>query len=142
MAPINPMATKTDISDVFFQFRNDGDNSAALEDEEVFEAEKIIGEALPIEQLETYCPENGMILANWSAIGMDKMLDEHLFPRRILDLCICKKGDYGSQRQMLALTNYIWWRLPESKLVAVWKNTDAVVVRLLHEVLQLPRQST
>ncbi|GJS23384.1 bifunctional 3-dehydroquinate dehydratase/shikimate dehydrogenase, chloroplastic-like protein [Tanacetum coccineum] len=36
------------------------------------------GEALPIEQLETYCPENGMILANCSAIGMEP--DVHLTP--------------------------------------------------------------
>lgn len=41
-------------------------------------ARAVSGEALPIEQLETYCPENGMILANCSAIGMEP--DVHLTP--------------------------------------------------------------
>nr|GEV03028.1 bifunctional 3-dehydroquinate dehydratase/shikimate dehydrogenase, chloroplastic-like [Tanacetum cinerariifolium] len=34
-------------------------------------ARAVSGEALPIEQLETHCPENGMILANCSSIGME-----------------------------------------------------------------------
>ncbi|KAL7594424.1 hypothetical protein Lser_V15G28199 [Lactuca serriola] len=41
-------------------------------------ARAVSGEALPIEQLDAYCPENGMILANCSAIGME--LDVHLTP--------------------------------------------------------------
>nr|GFA20159.1 stomatal closure-related actin-binding protein 2-like [Tanacetum cinerariifolium] len=38
-------------------------------------ARAVLGEALPIEQLETYCPENGMILANCSAIGTSSSLN-------------------------------------------------------------------
>nr|XP_043620886.1 bifunctional 3-dehydroquinate dehydratase/shikimate dehydrogenase, chloroplastic-like [Erigeron canadensis] len=41
-------------------------------------ARAVSGEALPIEQLDTFCPENGMILANCSAIGMEP--DVHLTP--------------------------------------------------------------
>ncbi|KAI7747687.1 hypothetical protein M8C21_029025, partial [Ambrosia artemisiifolia] len=41
-------------------------------------ARAVSGEALPIEQLDTYCPQNGMILANCSAIGMEP--DVHLTP--------------------------------------------------------------
>ncbi|KAJ0435248.1 putative 3-dehydroquinate dehydratase, Shikimate dehydrogenase [Helianthus annuus] len=41
-------------------------------------AREVSGEALPIEQLDTYCPQNGMILANCSAIGMEP--DVHLTP--------------------------------------------------------------
>ncbi|KAK2990563.1 hypothetical protein RJ640_019843 [Escallonia rubra] len=33
-------------------------------------AEAVSGEALPIEHLDKFCPENGMILANASAVGM------------------------------------------------------------------------
>ncbi|GJV90377.1 glutamate receptor 3.6-like protein, partial [Tanacetum coccineum] len=79
------------------QFRNDGDTGVAPDDEEVFEAEKIIGEALPIEQLETYCSENGMILANWSAIDMEQ--DIRLTPvSKIYSLfiCACMNG-FGEQ---------------------------------------------
>ncbi|XP_076883675.1 bifunctional 3-dehydroquinate dehydratase/shikimate dehydrogenase, chloroplastic-like [Bidens hawaiensis] len=41
-------------------------------------ARAVSGEALPIEELDTFCPENGMILANSSAIGMEP--DVHLTP--------------------------------------------------------------
>ncbi|CAI9280586.1 unnamed protein product [Lactuca saligna] len=41
-------------------------------------ARAVSGEALPIEQLDAYCPENGIILANCSAIGMEP--DVHLTP--------------------------------------------------------------
>ncbi|XP_076899470.1 bifunctional 3-dehydroquinate dehydratase/shikimate dehydrogenase, chloroplastic-like [Bidens hawaiensis] len=41
-------------------------------------ARAVSGEALPIEQLDTFCPQNGMILANCSAIGMEP--DVHLTP--------------------------------------------------------------
>lgn len=41
-------------------------------------ARAVSGEALPIEELDAFCPENGMILANCSAIGMEP--DVHLTP--------------------------------------------------------------
>nr|GFB98726.1 bifunctional 3-dehydroquinate dehydratase/shikimate dehydrogenase, chloroplastic-like [Tanacetum cinerariifolium] len=41
-------------------------------------ARAVSGEAFPIKQLETHCLENGMILANCSAIGMEP--DVHLIP--------------------------------------------------------------
>ncbi|KAI3741830.1 hypothetical protein L1987_59508 [Smallanthus sonchifolius] len=41
-------------------------------------AQAVSGEALPIEQLDTFSPQNGMILANCSAIGMEP--DAHLTP--------------------------------------------------------------
>lgn len=56
-------------------------------------ARAVSGEALPIEQLNTYCPENGMILANCSAIGMEP--DVHLTPvSKVpylpnLSICVC-----------------------------------------------------
>nr|GFD06389.1 bifunctional 3-dehydroquinate dehydratase/shikimate dehydrogenase, chloroplastic-like [Tanacetum cinerariifolium] len=46
--------------------------------------------ALPIEQLDTHCPKNGMILANCSAIGMEP--DIHLTPVskvHSLSICVC-----------------------------------------------------
>ncbi|KVI12521.1 Aldolase-type TIM barrel [Cynara cardunculus var. scolymus] len=39
-------------------------------------AQAVSGEALPIDHLDAFCPENGMILANCSAIGMEP--DENL----------------------------------------------------------------
>lgn len=41
-------------------------------------ARAVSGEALPINHLDAFCPENGMILANCSAIGMEP--DVHLTP--------------------------------------------------------------
>ncbi|KAK4841176.1 hypothetical protein QYF36_000141 [Acer negundo] len=47
-------------------------------------AHAISGEALPYECLQEYCPENGMILANASAIGMEPNSNQSPIPKEAL----------------------------------------------------------
>ncbi|GJZ04655.1 ribonuclease H-like domain-containing protein [Tanacetum coccineum] len=70
-------------------------------------ARAVSGEALPIEQLETYCPENGMILANCSAIGTRCSLNtcfqgtcnvNDTFDRKTIDLIL---GTYWASALLL-----------------------------------------
>lgn len=44
-------------------------------------AQAVSGEAFPIESLDTFCPMNGMILANASAIGMEPNIDATPVPK-------------------------------------------------------------
>lgn len=44
-------------------------------------AQAVSGEAFPIESLDTFCPTNGMILANASAIGMEPNINETPVPK-------------------------------------------------------------
>ncbi|KAM7501293.1 hypothetical protein LguiB_000197 [Lonicera macranthoides] len=47
-------------------------------------AQAVSGEALPIERLDKFCPENGMILANASSVGMEPNIRETPLPKEAL----------------------------------------------------------
>lgn len=54
-------------------------------------AQSVSGEAFPIESLGTFCPENGMILANASAIGMEPKINETPVPK-VFFFFFCRFG--------------------------------------------------
>lgn len=51
-------------------------------------AQAVSGEALPYECLEKFCPKNGMILANASAIGMQPNTNQTPVSK-VLSACVC-----------------------------------------------------
>nr|GEV92447.1 ARM repeat superfamily protein [Tanacetum cinerariifolium] len=91
-------------------------------------ARAVSAEALPIEQLETHCPQNGMILANCSAIDMEP--DVYLTPvsKKTIGhqlFCYSTLQDHRVSKRNRPLVKFYYQELEERETQTKEKNNGA-----------------